>query len=361
MEQIAAILKVLNTISVDGFKTSINQVRGAKLSVDGKLDRLRLTAADGEELGLTISSEGFGIRGISLPSPEDPSIGADPYLERLELDLAPPLFARLAEMLDDPTIAEMHKVVDRVVCRGLQVNVRLTTQKMLHVDVALESCTLCQGPSEMIRVKNLRASLVNFDTTKPPKQAQKDCQIVLRDLDVEVLEIFFARVLEAVRSQLPPVLEEFHIELPGPKMVCGGVARVKLPIKFRVDLSLETENDLFGIHFERFYVPGTNMRIPSMVRNMLLGLVRSTVEKKAKGLIEVSNESIRINPWSKIPVSLVTAVHEFAVREGLIIVSFREPRDRHIPAPAVLQAETSERVEMPGATPSPLAPGPALR
>ena len=210
-------------------------------------------------------------------------------------------------------------------------------------------------------MKDLSVSILDYNTKLPPKEAQKACRVVLRSLTVEIEQAFFEKVLEASKPKIPPFVKNLHVELPGPKMIVGGnIKKGILGTSFRADLQLETKNDLFGIYFDRFYVPGTNMKLPDMARNLLLGTIRTFVEKRMKGLIEVSNESLRINPWSKVPVELLTHVSKFAVEDGKIVVSFDEPTDREVPPGADEYALASEREPQIGDIQEVLAPGPAL-
>lgn len=362
MDQIVKALGLINTVKVDGFTTSVNPTSGARLNVDGGLESLRLTAQDGEDAGVNITSKGFGVSRISLPTKEDPSISADPYLSHIQVDLENELFARLADFAREKVLKDMHQAVNRVLVHNLKTEVRLTSHKIAHVDVKMDEVLLQHDDDVQIRVRDLSLSVLDYDTKKKPKQAQREMTVVLRKLRLEIEQSFFERVLEASKVKIPPQLEELYILLPGPKMTVGGSAKVKLSIKFRVDLRLETENNMFGIYFDRFYVPGTNMKLPGITRNILLGLLRSAVESRAKGLIEVSNESLRINPWSKVPVKLLTRVSAFAVEEGKIVLAFSEPEDQNVPEGADRHATRAEREpdEDQGPVKKVLPPGPPI-
>lgn len=343
MDQIVKALSLINSVRVDGFTTSVNPTSGARLNVDGGLESLRLTASDGEDAGVNITSQGFGVGRISLPTPEDPAIAADPFLSHVQVDLEDALYERLAEFAKEPVLKGMNKVINRVIVNGLKTQVRLTSQKVAHVDLDMDEVLLQQDQEEQIRVLDLSVSVLDYDTKKKPPVAQKEMTVVLRKMRLEIEQSLFERVLEASKVKIPPQLEGLHILLPGPKMTVGGVAKVKLSIKFRVDLRLETENNMFGIYFDRFYVPGTNVKLPGITRNILLGILRAAVEAKLKGLIEISNESLRINPWSKVPVKLLTKVDTFAVEDGKIVLVFTEPDSQEVPERADPHANKAER------------------
>ena len=363
MDQIVKALALINSLRFDGLHTQVNPTSGARLNVTGGLESLRLTAADGKDAGVNIKSQGFGVSQVSLPTPEDPSIAADPYLSDLQIDLEKELFERLVDFTKEPMMKDMVEVVNRVEISDIKTQVRISAKKLVHADVDMKHIKLQQDSEELIRVKDLSLSLLDFDTKAPPKEAMKTCTLILRKLRVEVEQRFFERVLEAIKSKLPPQLEELHIELPGPKMIAGGKARVKIPVNFRVDLSFETENNDFGIFFDRFYIPspGSPMKLPGFVRNLLLALVRGTVEKKLKGLAEVSNESLRVTPWSKVPVeNFLVNVSEFAVVDGKIVITFTEPSDGEIPDRADVHAVKAERGSDLGNPHQVLAPGPAI-
>lgn len=361
MDQIVKALGLINSFQLNGLSGSANPTTGARLNLAGGLESLTLTAADGKEAGITINSQGFGVGNLSLPTPQDPAIGLDPYLSHLKVDLHKELYERLAEFAGEAVLAQFYGVVNRVIMRRLVTAVRMTSKKVVHADIDLDHVFLQLDNEELVRVKDVSLSLLDFDTKLPPKEAQANCKVVLRSLRVEVEERFFEVVLEAVRSQIPSFVKGLKIELPGPQMVVGGnLKKGIIGTSFRVDLKFETENDLFGIYFDRFYVPGTNMGLPDMVRNLLLGTLRTFVEKRLKGLIEISNESLRINPWSKVPVELITHVSEFAVEDGKIVIVFTEPTDRKVPPRADEYALAVERQPQPGDLQNILAPGPAL-
>lgn len=361
MDQIAKALGLINSFQIDGLTGNANPTSGARLNLAGELGALNLTALDGKDAGVTIRSQGFGIGNLSLPTPQDPAISLDPYLSHLSVDLHPELFERLAVFAKEAILKEFHGVINKVILKRLRKVVRLTSQKIVHTDIYMDHVHLLQGNEELIRVKDLAVSILDFDTKLPPKQALPECTVVLRSLNVEIEEKFFALVLKAVAKKIPSFVKDLHVELPGPQMVAGGkVKKAVFSTSFRVDLQFETKNNMFGIYFDRFYVPGTNVKLPDAVRNLLLSLVRSQVESRAKGLIEVSNESLMINPWSKVPVKLLTEVSQFAVKDGKILVSFTEPTNQRVPGTAENQALAVEREPQDGDMEFVLAPGPAL-
>jgi len=361
MDQIIKALGLINSFRLDGLHGTCNPTSGARLNLSGGLESLALMAKDGEEMGVDITSQGFGVGNVSLPTPQDPSIALDPFLSHLQVDLRKELFSRLAVFAEEPLLADMDKVINRVLLRRLHTVIRLTSEKILHADVELDQVALQQDNQELIRIKELSLSIVDFDTKLPPKEAQANCTVVLRNLRVEITEEFFAKVLNASASKIPSFVKGLHVELPGPKMIAGGkVKKGPLGASFKVDLKFEAENEMFGILFDRFYVPGTNVGVPDWVRNMLLGAIRGPAEKKLKGLVEVSNESIRINPWPKVPVELLTHVSDFQVEDKMIVIGFTEPDDRTIPPGAEEKSLNAERAPQPGDVQKVLAPGPAL-
>lgn len=363
MDQIVKALGLINSFRIDGLHSEVNPTSGARLNLTGGLESLRLTAADGKDAGINIKSQGFGVSGLSLPTPEDPSISLDPYLADLQIDLEAALFERLVGFTNEPMMKDMVDVVNRVEVSDIQTQIRMSAKKVVHLDVDMKHIKLQQNAEELIRIQNLSLSLLDFDTKTPPKEALKTCTLVLRRLSVEIEQRFFERVLEAIKSKLPPQLEELHIELPGPKMIVGGKARVKLAVNFRVDLSFETHDDHFGINFDRFYIPspGSPLKLPGFVRTALLALVRGTVEKKLKGVAEVSNDALVITPWSKVPVEkFIVNVEKFAVENGKIVLIFTEPSEIEVPDRADAHAIKAERGHRLGNPHQVLAPGPAL-
>ena len=361
MDQIVKALGLINSFRIEGLHGEANPTSGARLNLTGGLEELKLTGADGNELGITISSQGFGIGNLSLPSPQDPSIALDPYLSHLNIDLHKELFARLAKFAGEALLADMHTVINRVVVRRLHTVVRLTSLKVLHADIILDHVHLQQGNEELIRLKDISLSLLDYDTKLPPAKAKKGCKVVLRSMKVELEQAFFDRLLPAAKSKIPKEVSNLSIELPGPQMIVGAHAKKGIfRSNVRADLQLETESDLFGIHIKRLYVPGTNMKVPNLVRDWILSLVRVLGEKKLRGLAEVSNESIRINPWPKVPVELITHVSEFAVKDGKILISFSEPTNRRVPERAADHALAAARGPEGADLQQVLAPGPAL-
>lgn len=357
MDQIVKALGVINSFRIEELKGAANPTGGARLNLDASLRGLHLTAADGSDPGITISVEGFGAENLSLPTKQDPAIAVDPYARFLRVDLDDRFFARAAEFAREPVVADMHQAINRVEMTEVKTKIRLTSAKVAHIDVEMDKLSLQHDDEELIRVKNLSLSILDFDTKKPPAVAQKEALVVLRKLSVEIEQRFFELILKSVRKKIPPVLRKLDIELPGPVMVVDATAHVKVSISFRVDLKFETENDMFGIYFDRFYVPGTNVRLPGISRNIILGLIRNLLEGKLKGLLEISNESMRINPWGKIPLNLLKSVKDFKVESQRIVVEFDEPAGA--PLGADDHARGFERA-LTGTAGPVLAPGPSL-
>jgi hypothetical protein len=358
MDQIVKALGVINSFRVDGLTGSANPAPGARLDLDAQLNRLELTAKDGQWPGIAISVEGFGARNLSLPTPQDPAVAVDPYARNLRVDLDQRFFERAAEFAREPVVADLHQAINRVEMSQLDLQVRLTSARVAHLDVELDQLCLMHDAEELLRVRDLSLSVLDFDTKKPPALAKKEAIVVLRGMRLEIEERFFARVLQAVRKKIPPAVQKLEVYLPSSVMTVDAVARIKVPISFRVDLSFETTNDMFGIYFDRFYLPGTNMKLPSFTRNLLLGLFRTFVEGKLKGLVETSNEFMRINPWGKVPVDLRKKVKTFAVKDGRILLEF-EPPLGDVPGRAAERAQGFERA-VEGEAADVLAPGPAL-
>jgi hypothetical protein len=361
MDQIVKALSLINSLQVNGLHGEANPTSGARLNLTGGLESLTLTANDGDAAGVTINSQGFGVGGLSLPTPQDPSIGADPYLSHLQVDLHKEIFERLAEFAGEALLADMDTVVNRVVARRLNTVVRMTAAKVVHADILMDHVYLQQDDEELVRIKDISISILDFDTKLPPAVAKEECTIVLRSLRVEVEQELFTRAIAAGRPKIPSFVTNVVLELPGPKMIAG--AHIKKSIfrsNVRVDLSLEAEADLFGIHIERFYVPGTSIKVPNFIRDWILGAVRMVAEKKLRGLVEVADDSIRIDPWKKVPVDIITHVQKFAVEEGKIVIVFTEPEERTVPPAAEEHALALEREPQEGDLQEILAPGPAL-
>ncbi len=357
IDQIVKALGVINSFHLTGLSGTANPTSGARLNLAGSLGALNLTAADGTEPGILIHSEGFGIKNLSLPTPQDPALACDPYLDHLRVDLDDRFFARAAVFAKEPVVAGMHHLVNRVLMQDIQTKVRLTSQKILHADVNVAKLCMQHDEEELVRILDLSVSVLDYDTKKPPAIAQRECIVVLRKMRIEVEQTFFERLLKASKKKMPPVVEKLDIELPDSRMVVDGQARVKIPISFRVDLRLETENDMFGIYFDRFYIPGTNMRLPGFTRNVLLGLLKTFAEEKLRGLVEISNESLRINPFSKIPLDLRKHVSTFAVKDRKIVIEFSEPHGQA--GYAEDYAQRGEQNMLIDAVPA-LAPGPSV-
>ena len=222
MDQIVQALGLINSFRIDGLTGSANPTSGARLNLQGGLESLSLTAKDGDDPGIDIHSHGFGIDNLSLPTPQDPAVALDPYLSPIQVDLRAPLYKRLAEFAKESLLEEFYKVINRVVLRRLHTAVRLTSRKIAHVDITLDHVHLQCDAEELIRVKDLSVSILDYNTKLPPKEAQKACRVVLRSLTVEIEQAFFEKVLEASKPKIPPFVKNLHVELPGPKMIVGG-------------------------------------------------------------------------------------------------------------------------------------------
>lgn len=353
MDQIVQALGLINSFRLDGLTGSANPTSGARLNLAGALESLSLTAKDGEDAGIDIHSKGFGINHLSLPTPQDPSIALDPFLSHIQVDLRPELYQRLAEFAKEPLLAGFHEVINRIVLSELDTVVRLTPQKVVHLDIRLDHVHIQHDDEPLIRVKDVYISLLDYNTKLPPKEAQKACKVILRSLRVEVEEELFAKVLTASKSKIPPFVRNLNIGLVDPNVVVKLQVKKVIAIPIQVAVELETENDLFGFQIDV-------KKVPNWALNLGMSKAQGIVEKKLKGLVEISNESIRVNPWSKVPVDLVTSVSKFAVEDGKIVIVFGEPKDREVPPGAEQYNLEAEREPQPGDVQKVLAPGPAL-
>lgn len=361
MDQIVKALGLLNSWRFDGLRGRVNPTSGARLDLDNDLVSLVLTAQDGEAPGITISSAGFGVRRIALPTENNPSLSVDPYIAELRVDLHDELFDRLAEFADDPNLTYLKGLINRVMFYGLELDVRLSPAKVVNVDVRFDRLSLQQDDETLIQVKGVSLSLLDYDSALPPKLAIGACMVVLRDMAIEIKEQFFDHLIPVLKEMLPSNITDLVVETPGPKMVAGAHFKMGfVNSHVKADLKLETENNLFGIHIERLYFPGTNVKVPSMMRNAILSGIRFLFEKKLKGLAEVSNESIRINPWPKIPIKLITSVAEFAVHNDAIHLVFETPTDQVVPPLATEYSLAGQRLLEDLNRGTVLAPGPAL-
>ncbi|MCA9792377.1 MAG: hypothetical protein KC910_11300 [Candidatus Eremiobacteraeota bacterium] len=351
MDQIGKYLNLINTVAVNQATASVNTAPGGALAVAAGVDSVDLSAGDGKLEGLSFQQLKFGLEDVIPPTPTDPSIRLKPVLSHMVLKLSAPFFARLAEVIKEPLAGRAHELFDTVILDNLRLGVKLTAKKVLELEVKLEKVRLLRGDEECVVVKDVLVRLYDFDLNNPNKKAAlADTMVVIHGLRVEVAEKFLARALAVGKSKAPDVVQELTVELPGKKMVVGGAVKVGLSLSFRVDLRLETKHNLFGIYFDRFYVPGTNIPLPGFSRNLLLGLIRA-FEKKAKGLLEVTNESLMINPWPKVPCQVECKVEQFGVEEGRIVVVFGDVPGRAAP-PEEGEEVKPKRVVLP--------PGPPL-
>ena len=172
MDQIVKALGLINSFQIDGLSGNANPTSGARLNLAGALKSLTLTAEDGDAPGITITSQGFGIGNLSLPTPQDPAIALDPYLSHLQVLLHQELYERLAEFAKEPILKQFYGVVNRVALRRLETLIRLTAKKVVHADIKLDHVFLQHNAEEVVRVKDIYLSLLDFDTKLPPKEAQ---------------------------------------------------------------------------------------------------------------------------------------------------------------------------------------------
>lgn len=325
IDQLVRLFGVVNSFRVQEFTGKINPTSGARLNLDTELKAFQITAADGSDPGITISFKGMGIHNLSLPNRDQPQLALDPYITNLRLDLDERFFARAADFAKDPVVASMHQVVNRIELGHMQLRIRMDASKVVNFDVDIDTITLQQNDEVLLRLEDLSLSVLDYDSKKPPAVAQKEASVVLRTLSVQILEDLFAKALLALRRRMPRELESLSIGLPGPLMIVDAAIKKFISFSFRVDLRLEVENDLFGIFFDRFYVPGTKVGLPSTVRTIFLGLIRTFFEKRFRGVVEVSNESLRISPWGEVPCQLYKKVKTFTVGQGFILLVFEPP------------------------------------
>ncbi len=319
MDQLANYLKIINTVVVDQVKTTVNPSSGAALEVETALDTLSLKAQNGELDGITIRDVSVTIKELVPPVPTDRTIRLTPVINRLTVDLSPGVFERASKALKDPMVAQAKNLVDQVQLEGLQVGIKLNPDKVLRVELDLDCVRLKYKEQDAVVIKDVSLSVLEFDLKKPQKVAMAECLVVVHKMRVEILEALMNRAATVGLTQAPDMVKEATVELPGTKMVVGGRVKVGVGVKFRVDLRFETRNNNFGIYFDRFYVPGTNLKLPGFSRNLLLGLIRP-MEKKFKGLVEVSDEYLMIKPWPKVPVPVESNFETFGVENKRLVI-----------------------------------------
>lgn len=351
MDQLANYLKIINTVALDQVKTTVNPSAGGALEVDTALETLSLKAKDGELDGITIRDVSFTIKELVPPVPTDPTVRLTPVINRLTVDLAAGLFDRAAVALKEPIVGHAKSLINRVQLEGLQIGVKLSPKKVLRLEIDLDTLRLKYGEEDAVIIKDVSLSLLEFDLKKPQKVAMAECLVVLHRMRVEVLESLMNRAAKVGLTQAPDMVKEATVELPGSKMVVGGRVKVGVGVKFRVDLRFETRNNNFGIYFDRFYVPGTNLKLPGFSRNLLLGLIRP-MEKKFKGLVEVSDEYLMIKPWPKVPVPVESNFQTFGIENGRLVIASgpvpgRTREDLDAPEREVVEAMRA-RVSPPG-------------
>ncbi len=322
VDQLAKYLNLINTVAIQSAQTSVNTAAGGSLAVDATIDSVALTAANGELEGLTFKDLSLGLEEVIPPTPTDPAIRLTPVVRHLVVEMAPALFARAAEVVGEPLAARAHEIVDRVVLDDLRIGIHLSADRVLKVDLKLAKVRLLQDETECVLVSDLHVIVEDFDLkVKDQKKALANTLVVIHSLRVEVLEGFLNSALKVGQEKAGPVTD-LKIRLPGPLLVVEGLLKKSfLSASFNASVRLETRNSLFGIYVDRVAGPG-NVPFPG-ARSLVLTAIKF-VEKRLKGLVEVSDQSLMINPWQKVPVLLECKVQTFTVEKGRIIIEFSE-------------------------------------
>lgn len=328
MDSLGTYLELINTVAVQAATASVKATADGSLSVTGGVGKIELTAGDGQLEGLTFEELDFGVEELSLPSAAEPGIRAVPVVKRMVLRIAPAFYKRLARVVKEPLAAQAHQLVDQVVLDNLRVEVRLSMIKgekpaqILDVDVQFDKVTVLCRERVCVTVSELALTIQGFDlSNKNKKAALAESLLVIHRLRVEVEEHFLNKAVDVGKAKAPDMVQEVHFELPGRKMIVNATVKVGMTVRSRVDLRLEAKRNLFGIYFDKFYLPGLGLPLPGVARNAVLGAIKM-VEKKLKGLVEVSDERLLINPWPKIPVPVECMVERFEVSQGKVVVAF---------------------------------------
>jgi len=333
MKQLQQIVALVNRIVLDSVEVNLAP-DGDSVSVAKSVSRMLIRTQDAE--GLTLSDIQAVLQDLSLPSQEDPSVGLTPRLDNLNLKIDPSFFERAAVVAKERLVARLGMLVDEVRIRSASVKINLRGDKVLSTETRMECLEVVLGGRVGVTVSNVHILHENFNLKeKNKKLALKASRATIFNLEVRISEEFLNRAVDTARPKIPPIVQNLDFDLGSNRLLVTAKAKV-FPMAIPVELLFHTENNLFGIYLSKVAVP-----FGAPVVRKALGFVAGRLPQTVK----LNGDHLYIDPWGKIPVTVVCNVARFAIEDRHIVLQFTPPASLPAPvAPAPPQVEESPLV-----------------
>jgi hypothetical protein len=280
------------------------------------------------------------------------------------------LAARLPAGKSKPLPVEARQlvgVVDQIALEGLLVVVSCDGPA-LNADLQFREFALRAGRPDGLAVDEARLRVEGLVPGPDPKAALAKARVRLEKMRLRLTGELLNNVARAFADRLPPQVKNLRFSFSGDLMTISGEIKVGLSIPFSVDVGFSAVDNRLLVSWQGFWGAGF-VPLPGFARKTLLGLVRSKIEAAARGLAEVQDEGVLINPWPRLPVAVETRVKRFAVEGQQIVLELATPAEptpsAGVPAPpAQRQVEPRASSSAPAAVTGAAAasaspPGPA--
>ncbi len=288
-------------------------------------------------------------------NPVEALMGFQARLNTLTLRLMPELWPRLASFLGQSLAARGGRLVDRVVVQDATLGLGQLVGPAVPVRAALQSTQVRLGELECVRVEDVSVRLDDFVPGKDMKAAVEAATVVVESLKVRVFGSFLTRAIEAMRDQIPSLVENFALSLSPGRLTISGTVRKILAFNFAVDLRFAVSGQELMVQFERFSLAG-GLSMPGWLRSQILGVANKKLAREKA--VRIVDDVIYINPRKRIPPKFKVAFDfsKFTVEGNDILLELVAPADKR-QAPAASQPVSQDA--QPDVPAQPDGPAPA--
>ena len=235
-------------------------------------------------------------------------------------------------------------VVNNINSLGLgasTLNLSGDLQKGINLDLQLREMKIASGQLEGVQVDDLHLQVEGLPVGGTLAQIQEQAEICVRRLLVRVNADLINSFLEseAVQAELrrnaPVEVRGLRLVFAGEKVTIRGEVRKLITFPFAIELSFQpTPENGLKIVFANFWAADM-VPLPSMARRLIMSFVKQKLSsaKGLEGVIEITDDYLVVNPWSKVPLRVNARFKRFGVEENYFILELGPNAQYQNPAP----------------------------
>ncbi len=205
--------------------------------------------------------------------------------------------------------------------------------------VKAHDASIASGSLEGVRVDdlNLRVSEIKLGLT--PKQMLKQAQVrvdrlvVRMNADLINSLLTSPTVLSELKRNAPVEIRGLRLVFDDEMVTIRGEVRKFISIPFSVELRFSpTADNGLKIVFENFWAADM-LPLPGKIRRLIMSFAQQKLGsiESLRGVVNITDDYVTINPWSKIPLNLDAKFTRFGV-EGKYFVLEVGPNAEYVKA-----------------------------